>query len=147
MKIQEKTIWWAILLLCIFLQLVRIVIPSLASKPSFVVVQFLGIGTIISIAVSASVIKSPLVGKFEMNQKVNAVNLTEKQKKVLITGYNTYYRSQKRVAVLFSLIIWAILAFLFYINKFEIELSCLFIPISLVGPGLYLRDRIKRTNN
>jgi hypothetical protein len=147
MKIQEKTIWWAILLLCIFLQLVRIIIPSLASRPSFVSVQFLGIGTIISIAVSASVIKSPLFGKSETSRQVNAVNLTRKQKKVLSTGYKTYYRSQKRVAVFFSLIIWAILAFLFYMDKFEIELSCLFLPISLVGPALYLRDRIKRTNN
>lgn len=147
MKIQEKIIWWAILLICIFLQLVRIIIPSLASKLSFVSVQFMGLGTIISIAVSASVIKSPLFGKSESSRQVNAANLTRKQRKVHITGYKAYYRSQKRVAVIFSLIIWTILAFLLYIDKFEIELSCFFLPVSLIGPGLYLRDRIKRINN
>ena len=134
-------------MLCIFLQLARIIFPALAGKPSFISVQFLGLGTIISIAVSASVIKSPLFGKSEMSRQVDVENFTGKQKKILITGYKSYYRNQKRVAVLFSFIILAILAFLLYINKLQIELACLLLPISLIGPVLYLRDRIKRANN
>ena len=65
MKIQEKTIWWTIVTLCTLLQLARIISPSLANQPSFVRIQLFALATIISIAVSASVIRSALFGKSE----------------------------------------------------------------------------------
>jgi hypothetical protein len=69
-----------------------------------------------------------------------------KQKKLSIIGYKVYYRSQKRVAIIFSLIIWMVFAFLFSKKKLEGDFFCFLLPISLIGPVLYLRDRIKGTN-
>ena len=147
MKIQEKNIWWTIVTLCTLLQIARIISPSLASQPLFARIQLFALATIISIAVSASVISSSLFGKYENNRNTITSNLFNKQKRLTVTGYKVYYRSQKRVATIFSLIIWSILAFLFRKDELEGDLFCFLLPISFIGPVLYMRDRIKRTNN
>ena len=144
---QEKTIWWAIVTLCTLPQLARIINPLLATHPSFVKIQLFALSAIISIAVSASVIRSPLHGKSEETKHITTSNLSGKQKRVSVTGYNVYYRLQKRVALIFSFIILIAYAFLFSKDKLEGDLFSFLLPISLIGPVLYLRDRFNRTDS
>ena len=143
MEIQEKTIWWAIVTLCTLPQLAGIINPLLATHPSFVRIQLFALSAIISIAVSASVIRSPLHGKTEGTRHTTVSNLFRKPKRVSIIGYKVYYRIQKRVAIIFSFIILIVSAFLFSKDKLEGELFSFLLPISLIGPVLYLRDRFK----
>ena len=131
------------MILCALLQLLRIVEPSLADRPSFESIRLFALGTIIAIAVSASIINGGLHGKSGKDIDVTTSNLFGKKKKVTFVRYDDYYRMQKKVAVVFSLVIWVIFGFAYKMGLLGNGLFSFFSPISIIGPGLYIRDALK----
>lgn len=144
MKIKERTIWWAIVIVCMLVQLAKVAYPSLASQVIFVRTQLFALATIIATAVAASVIKPPLFGFSDNTRLIVKSGIFKKQKEVSVTAYEAYYRSQKKVAMVFSMLIWTIFAILFSVEKLDDRLFCFLLPISLIGPVLYFRDRIRQ---
>jgi len=142
-KNKEKVFWWVIVLLCALPQLIRIVEPSLADRSSFESIQLFALATIIAIGVSASIISGGLYGKSEKDIDVTTSNVFGKKKKVTFVRYSGFYNTQKKVAVVFSLVIWAIFAFAYKAGVPGIGLISFFLPISLIGPALYIRDALK----
>ena len=142
-KSKEKAFWWVVVLLCALLQLLRIVEPSLADRSSFESIQLFALATIIAITVSASIISGGLHGKSEKDIDVMTSNMFGDKKKVTFVRYSDYYHTQKKVAVIFSLVIWAILGFSYKTGVLGNGLISFFLPISLIGPALYIRDALK----
>ena len=142
-KSKEKVFWWVVVFLCALLQLLRIVEPALANNASFESIQLFALATIIAIAVSASVISGGLHGKSEKDIDVTTSNMFGNKKKVTFVRYSDYYHTQKKVAVIFSLVIWTILGFTYKAGGLENGLISFLLPISLIGPALYIRDALK----
>jgi len=140
---KEKAFWWVIVLLCALPQLIRVVEPSLAERPSFESIQLFALATIIAITVSASIISGGLHGKSEKNIDVTTSTIFGNEKKVTFVRYSNYYHTQKKVAVIFSLVIWAILGFSYKAGVLGNGHISFFLPISLIGPALYIRDALK----
>ena len=72
---KEKAFWWLIVILCILLQLLRIVEPSLADRPSFESIRLFALATIIAVAVSASIVNGGLHGKSGKDLDVTTSNI------------------------------------------------------------------------
>ena len=142
-KSKEKAFWWVVVLLCALLQLLRIVEPSLADRSSFESIQLFALATIIAITVSAAIISGGLHGKSEKDIDVTTSTIFGNKKKVTFVRHSNYYHTQKKVAVIFSLVIWATLGFSYKTGVLENGLISFFLPISLIGPALYIRDALK----
>jgi hypothetical protein len=142
-KSKEKVFWWVVVLVCALLQLLRIVEPSIADRSSFESIQLFALATIIAITVSASIISGGLHGKSEKDIDVTTSNMFGNKKKVTLVRYSGYYYTQKKFAIIFSLVIWAILGFSYKMGVLGNGLISFFLPISLIGPALYVRDALK----
>jgi hypothetical protein len=146
-NIQESAFWWTVVAICALPQLARIAFPPLSDYPGFEEVQLFALSSIFTVAVCASVIKSPPLGQSDTLWRTGGKDSSGEGRGPVIAPYGTYYRSQKRAAAAFSLAIWIALVLMSILDSLDSKLFFFLLPISLCGPGLYLRDGAKNSGD
>ena len=120
-RIREARFWWGLVWIAGAVTLIRFIVPGAAEIPGSLAIQHLALGTVICIAVGASVVKPypPTEG---------------------LVPYEVFLPGQKAAGTVIGLIVGAVLVVTAWQGQFAERLGWFLLPVCLVGPVLYLRD-------
>jgi hypothetical protein len=120
-RIREARLWWGLVWIAAAVTLIRLIVPGAAEIPGSLAVQQFASGTVMCIAVGASVVKLYPPTECEV-------------------PYEVFIRGQKAAGTVIGLIVGAVLVVNVWQGQFAESRGWLFLPICFIGPVLYLRD-------